>query len=124
MKVSGVVLLIALSATPGAAIANERAATASCGMTGALGCAPDGVCVDIISSRLPINFNFAKERYSSSLGTGKITQSWKSPDGSHNIRISSPPASAEVSFSPDWRTATVKGRNGFTTLYACEVTYR
>lgn len=118
-------LFLAVAMTSNVANAVGRISSARCVMNGHLSCGADGECfASGVSSKYVITFDFGKKRYSSSWGSGRITQSWDAPDGSHKVIISSPPASAEISFSPDWRNAGVKKLDGSATVYICEVIAR
>src|SRR5687768_12811084 len=54
-----------------------------------------------LRDRFVIVFDFARQRFSSTWGRGRITQSWDLPDGSHSVLVSAPPASGQIMFSPD-----------------------
>jgi hypothetical protein len=75
-------------------------------MSSTAACGADNVCLaDKIVSKAWIDFDFGVKQFSSSQGEGVIGQTWDRPDGTHMVTVSSPPASATLTFSADWSHA-------------------
>jgi hypothetical protein len=84
------------------------------------GCAGNVCISDPVRGGNPVTFDFRRGRYWSDWGSGRITQVWDAPDGTHNVIVSSPPAGATLSFAADWTTATKANGTGGVRQYRCE----
>ena len=86
-------LIVALSSATAAG--TGRPPSVHCVLVSASGCAPepDGPCIlSEIRSEHSTTYDFAKRRFRSNWGSGRITQMWDEKDGSHAITIAAPPA--------------------------------
>jgi hypothetical protein len=93
--------------------------TLECVRTSHGSCGEDNVCITgLMSDGFMITFDFRGQRFHSTWGRGRITQSWDLPDGSHAVLVSAPPASSEIIFSADYRTASQRNGSSFTG-YTC-----
>lgn len=114
-------LLFSLTAVGAPALADgehREPSVVRCKATSNIGCDENGICIaDNVRDRHPITFKLRSKRFSSNLGSGRITQEWDLPDGRHTISVSAPPASGEFVFSQDWLSAYGRGSIG----YACEI---
>ena len=95
-----------------------------CRHVSSAGCAEDGACIfRKLSSSQVITFDLGRRVFRSKEGRGQIRQFWQAPDGTHQMIVASPPASAELVFSKDWLSATHKrGKQGWDN-FACSRKY-
>ena len=90
-----------------------------CVRTSSGACDEENVCItNVLSDRFTIVFDFGRQRFQSTWGRGRITQSWDLPDGTHGVLVSAPPASGEMIFSADYRSGGQR-KGGSVTGYTC-----
>jgi hypothetical protein len=113
------VVVMAVAPTPAYAAPPQMV---RCELNSMTGCGADNVClIDLVRNDFPISFHLKRGRYDSAWGSGRITQAWDSPDGSHNVIVSSPPAVAQLAFSRDWTSAQQeRGGAGSGLSYKCK----
>src|SRR5687767_15104794 len=73
-----------------AALALDPPKSVRCVLHSTYGCeSREGPCIfNLVRTPFQVTFSFAKGRYQSSWGGGRITQVWDAPDGTHKVVIS------------------------------------